>query len=455
MKQARLLWCGIVLMLPLIGSASSIEVPLKYRKHTENRQSFLPYGNLMIQPKTACPEGNWKLPELVGRQPLYALVQLGEKDRLVILDCRQATDAFYNRFYFDSDADGDLAEEKPYDGSFQGQGYYYANFPSVDTSIERGGSSLPYRFQPSCYFFPGAVQFGAALQSPLEDGMSEDELQRLQFRLSVECSYFGELSIGDKKYQVCLGDSNGNGAFNDAFSESILGPSEEPVRRIYGQGDQFYLVPADQDLTYYDGMVCGNRLFLDGQLYDVDISTPKSRMVLTPTTYTLTAVSLPYAPRKLVLYTKAGDSIMAREPGKVIRVPAGTYRLASYQLYEKDKQGDTWRIEAWASTDTSFVDIAEGLPVALAFGEPYKPVANVPSSSREVFEKGDADAVSIDFEIFGRVGEIVTDLERVSGSRTDVPMATSQGNSNLPKEPTYKIIRLDGELVAQGSFSYG
>jgi hypothetical protein len=63
--------------------------------------------------------------------------------------------------------------------------------------------------------------------------------------------------------------------------------------------------------------------------------------------------------------------------------------------------------------------------------------------------------VRIGFIVEGAGKERLADLSRVSGDRTRIELSTSNRFLNRPKEPTYKIVQPDGQIVAQGSFEYG
>jgi hypothetical protein len=88
----------------------------------------------------------------------------------------------------------------------------------------------------------------------------------------------------------------------------------------------------------------------------------------------------------------------------------------------------------------------------LKLGEPYVPVVEVPESAKQDLREGSTQ-VKLAFRVEGSGKEGLAELRRISGSRTRIPL--SREDRNRPKEPTYTIVKTDGEIVAQGSFEYG
>jgi len=144
----------------------------------------------------------------------------------------------------------------------------------------------------------------------------------------------------------------------------------------------------------------------------------------------------------------ANHCLMAYQPGKEIKVPAGKYRLYNYQIFKKDKQGDLWRLKATATTETPFLTVDGKGKLVVELGEPYVPVV-------EVRVRENRSRASIGFDVEGRGKEFVTDLSHISGDQTQIPLSEEEDLNHRPKEPTYKIVKTDGEVVSQGSFRYG
>jgi hypothetical protein len=437
---------AFVFMWCLVFSAYAIDVPLTYQHHPDEQRQFYPYGGTSPNLKLERPAGEWKLPELKGKQPLYGLVEWGAKKRLLVLARQNEEDEFYNRLYFDSNANGDLIDDAAVDGKTEHSNgdYTYVSFPAVDTTAEIDGKALQYSFraQANCWRLS---EFKKTTLTP------ENIRNFFNFYIRVNCSYAGTFTLGEKTYHLALGDSNGNARFNDKLSRDpkMHFMEQDPV---YLPGDQLYL-STEANLGYQDGSVLGDLLLLQGKLYELAINIPEGRMTLTETKSPLTTAKLPAETERLTIYTDDGaHAVMMYQPEMKVRVPAGKYRLASYQLQRKDKQGDLWLLDAMATGQTTEKKVGTGRQTKLEYGEPYRPTVFVPEWSRQNL-KGGNNQVDLNFTVVGAGKEVVTDLAHVSGGKTKIALAKQ--NKSRPKEPTYKIVAKGGTVAAQGSFEYG
>jgi hypothetical protein len=139
-------------------------------------------------------------------------------------------------------------------------------------------------------------------------------------------------------------------------------------------------------------------------------------------------------------------------PSKKIMVPLGKYRLYKYQALKKDEQGDLWRLLAWATTESPFITVERSGDTVLEYGEPYHAIVNV------VKPRGGSSRPLIALMIFaveGKGKETLRDLSHISGDKTQIPLSKEKDLGHRPKEPTYKIVKADGEVITQGSFEYG
>ena len=447
--------CVLLLFCVLGSLAFAIDVPIKYCLHKGETEEFQPYGGREFNKMTSCPEGKWKLPELKSKQPVYAWVELGEKKRLLILDCKSPNSAFYDLIYFDNNGNSDLTDEKAWEGQAVGQAQFYnGNFPALDTAIQIGNSSLPYRFSVQCYYYAPDPR---VTRNVIKDGLPAEEFQgNLRFRLSAQCYYAGDFTLEGKRYKFMLGDSNGNGRFNDRADPMTSGDPNAEFQTFYGNCDDLYLTGYGDKFDYTDQVDLGDLMHLDGKVFRVSISTPDAKTILAPTTDTLISVKLSQPTKQLTIYTEdKSHCLMAYGADKEIKVPAGKYHLLAYRLLKKDPEGDTWRLGANSTTLSPWVN-ADGKSEALIpFGEPITPVVRIPDWSRQQVESGTGKMVNLELELTGVGKEIVNDLTRVSGSRTKIRLSSAMGRNNMPKEPTFKIVKTDGEVVASGSFEYG
>jgi hypothetical protein len=428
------------------ATAGAIEVDLKYEKYgEEDSDSFHPQGYFRLKASAKVPAGDWKLPKFTAKHPLYALQEFGDAKRLFALDRAKPNDSFYNRLYFDANGNGDLTDDpviKP-PSAEEGEGVNIrtnnAEFPPVDTTLKVGGKDLPYTFRVVVY-----------LHMSSEEDLTEKNLEEgIGFYFLTSCCYSGGFELAGQKYKFILNDSNANGRFGDVAAVKIE-PGGDPGDALYANGDRFYIIDGDR-FQYRDSCSMGNLLHLKDGTYRVAIDAAAKKMSLTPVSEGLVTVKLPMPVDRLCLSSEDGrHGVMTFKAGDRLRIPAGSYRLIDYQVTRKEDVGDVWLIQAQGTRETPYVKVDEGGTFPL--GEPYSAMASVPEQVYRSFREGqDLRSVPLYFRIEGCAHEVVDDLMRISGKKTKIPMS----GDYRPKEPTYKIAKANGELIAEGSFRYG
>jgi hypothetical protein len=435
---------AIFLGVCLTTAALAIDVPLKYQKHPAESEDFYPYGSNGFTVTLKKPPGDWTFPILVSEKALYTFVKIGDAERLFVLDKQKEDAKFYDRIYFDSNGNNDLTDDPVLDGTIRfGSNNQYCNveFPAVDTKIEIDGQSLPFSFNPRIFAY--------MLEQLAKSEFDEKSVSRsINFMVNLNCSYTGEFQIGNQKYSVILGDSDCNGRFSDRFSVYKFKKPPPGRMRVFGQGDGFYITTGNK-IKVYDVLTLGDMLLVKDKLFKVSISTAEGKMTLTPISDNLIPLQLASDAERLSLYSEdEKHCLMAFQPVKKIKIPAGKYRLFNYQILKKDKQGDLWRLNAAATTESPWVTVEGKGKSVVEFGEPYMPLV-------EVRVRENTSRASIGFDIEGKAKEFVTDLSHISGELTQIPLSEEENLDHRPKEPTYKIVKTDGEVVTQGSFRYG
>src|SRR5512137_1656375 len=93
---------GFLCMSFLAADGSALEVELKFDRYpdqTTDEDFFRPADFHFLDKSMTPPEGKWKLPQLKSKAPSFALAELGDGKRLLILDRREGKDPFYNLLY--------------------------------------------------------------------------------------------------------------------------------------------------------------------------------------------------------------------------------------------------------------------------------------------------------------------------------------------------------------------
>lgn len=458
MKRMRVV-AGFGLYLSLCcvwATAQVIDLPLKFEHYSDRgeKEQFRPHGYARLDLQYSAPKGEWKLPPLVSARPVFAWVRIGEEQKLLVVDKSGRKSKFFDRAYFDANGNGDLTDDPVLRGKeivaderdfFQ---YFSVRFFGLDTTVVIDGVSLPYSFTVSIgYYSEESVSWWTWFKGFFST-TRRWEKYRLYGGLNPFCMYRADLEINDASYHIYLSDTNVNGHFND-LRESR---KEEwgSHTRLSATGDGFYLIPATEELTYYDRNYLERYLHFADALYEVEVLTAEQRLVLTPVEELAARIELPVAPSRIVL---AGEDVgvMSCLPGTTILAPPGTYRLLEYVLFRDEPSGARWRLCAAGTGDGAEIMATSDEATALMFGEPYRPSVQVSEWSRKEFASGQ-DFVELRLSIFGSGSEVVAGLECVDARETSsIPMA----DGGLPRKATYRIVKPDGEVAAQGTFEYG
>ena len=262
----------------------------------------------------------------------------------------------------------------------------------------------------------------------------------------------GEFELGGEQYRFLIGDGNGNGSFSDLMHlrEDMQYSEEYPITPA---GDQIYLSRSAKP-SHTDRLGLGNLLVVGRHAYDVKVDTAARRLTLAPTEAELVPLKLAAAPERMEMCSRDFEhGVMMIDPGEVVKVPAGEYRMLGYTLRRTGEMDDEWILTAGATVKTPFVTLDGDGEAILEFGEPFVPLARVSEYNRKRLEREDLDEVSVDFDVEGRAKELLKSLSRVSGRKSAFPMSRSK--TNMPQEPTYTVYKSTGEMAAQGQFEYG
>lgn len=442
--RRKLLLSGIfALFLCLSSGAFGLDVPLKYEKAPSNPKVFSPSGHGYCSLSPIKPPGDWKIPPLRSKEPLYGLVKLGDSDHLLIMDSLNADDDKYSRMLIDCNGNGDLNDDPPIDGKIQernnpGNNYYYIEYPSVDMKIKIDGALVSYCITP---------YFAAKLKRD-DDSLGEP----YGFSFSVYCTYTGTFKIDKSQYSIRLVDVNGNGRFNDP-PKFMNNPNFTKHYGITPRGDVIFISNGNK-VDYFDNQYLGDLLFIKDKLYDVKVDLAGGKMILTEVKKGLSKLKLPVTPEYFSIYTvDGGHFLTAYQPsGNIVNVPVGNYKLMGYQILRKDEQGDLWCIDAVSTAESQAFSVSAQGMATLNFGEPFTPSVFLPYGFNT---QSNLNNIPLIFNIEGKGKEVIINMNRRQGAATKIPLSKKRGYENRPQEPTYTIIKPDGEIISQGAFEYG
>lgn len=440
------------LVLPLLASAQAgLELPLTFEKSAD-AEDQTPWGSAYVTIESARPEGLGGVPEFRSAKPYFGTLPLGDDEFLFALDASEEGSTRYDIVYFDRDRDGDLTDDPVLEGEIieiaEANVWFVQFEEAISVEYELDGVVLPYELEVSLQ-----GQDLAKLFENLPEGFDASELMAfagVHVRFETGCFYAATVSLGDLEYRLRLGDSDCDGRFGET---AYVDDEVQYVGDVfYAQGDSFWLTRAGE-FTWEDSVLFGDHLVVGGAVFHVDVSTTGRKLTLLPLSEGLSPLELAYEPERLVVHTKGFEhTVMMIDPGEVVRLPAGEYRLISYTMLRTGEEGDRWRIGAQGTKSSPFVAAGDG--AKLLFGDPYTASARMPDWYRcQIEEDEDALAVRLDFAIRGSGAESVSQLDWVGGSPSSCPM--SEEDETQPLEPTYTIVEKTGEQVAKSSFEYG
>jgi len=409
-------------------------------------EPFRPTGFYVDHDISSVPPAGVTFPKTTCNEPLYDVFLFGAAKWHVMLDKSSPGEAFYNRFYVDTDCDNDLAGEKPLEAKVeQGGGYFHASAYAKLNVSEKDGQSRPY-----------TISLYLSYRAP---GLFESAMRYLSGQpakptlvVQSQCAYFGMLNFNGADYRLWLNDSNFDGRFTDdtvPAGDHLFIERNEPVSGLPRDSlTELTLELADVPLA--------PRIGIGDTLFDVTLDLNASKLTFAPVPESSDAAKLQLPPDVATLSLQGRQPLAWYHPAPAIGVPPGSYQVASYRIVRHDPQGDLWRI---SYPDTSSDDsqakggawrnlqLAAGDVKPLAFGEPVRAAVKMEDSISGFF----SNTASFTFETRGVSGELITISHE--GERTKFPL--SQNNRERPAEPAVKAVKADGEVVWQGVFRYG
>ncbi len=442
MNPRRMAWFVAIAAGVAFSTAHAIEAPLKFEETNAEAFHLDQYFGL----QTTAPPGNWKLPVWKSKEPVYCTVRLGSPrtEYLVALDRQKPDDAFFSRLYFDANGNHDLTDDPPLDGEIKtDRNWTSTKFSAVSLNVDVNGHALPYRFVPE------VKSYNAGMVVRFLEYVLGDRGDGPVLRVKTDCFYSAALKLGNDEYEVALLDSNGNGCFGDPM---VLRRARGTVR-VFSDGDEASIVRkgARPPETLYP---LGQWLVIKDTLYKVALDIPGGKLDLIPRAEPTGRLKLTSAFQEMGFSdTMGSQGVTVIDPAESIPFPVGTYALCDYQMTRNDEQGDQWILSGAGNASTPGMKIEADKEASMAFGEPFTTEIKVVGNAiRGGFLFSSAYAM-LEFETLGAARESVSEIRRVSGDKTKIPL--SDRDHNRPREPGFKVLTADGEVVAQGQFRYG
>lgn len=299
--------------------------------HTSDRaQDIIGGSSQFNRPEQQAPT-DVKLPELSTNAPKFIKWKTTmdpQGFRWVVFD-KKHQHGSYDILYMDSDGDGQLDDEKRYEGRTEDQ--YRVEFGGVPVYFESDDGPVTYHLNLQFY--------------------SYDELSTYVYAYTG-CWYEGRVNIGGKTQRCVLVDYNCNGAFDDKADNFncdriLIGPEE----------------------NYMTGWV-GNFLEVDNSLYRLSIA--KDGAFLELTSASDVAYGTVTMPESITSFSAGGMNGMFErtvENGKVT-LPLGQYRIYAWEIARKDDKNVVWVLSGSGFPQGQSFTVAEDAAVMMDIGEP-------------------------------------------------------------------------------------
>lgn len=355
-------------------AAFAMEIPLEYVKDGEDENFYYRQGLIDGWFSNAAPSGDWKLPLFKSKKPLYAFLNLGDRQHLMVLDVEKRGLKISTTLHVDYNGNRDLTDDNPVVGPSRGwESIFFGSNNSfisnpLDFTVMEKGVSRPY-----------CLKLELLVKNLGRKGFVP------AFRWIPHCRYRAVITAG-RKYTIILADNNHNARFGD---QTIYESPQNSLAFLLqnSQGDYFYL--SDNDAINYREQLPLNEIFvLENKTYRLSLDFAARKLILSEIVNDLAPLKLAMIPDRLsLLDINNKRNVNVYYPSDLtIMLPAGNYRLDSYRISRKDDNGNLWCLTS-GSGKFPTVTVAEGKSPSLVFGEPYLVNAEI-LTSRQMFSRG-------------------------------------------------------------------
>ena len=385
---------------------------LKLEEITDFDQSFVGMGRSFARKERTRPSQLKGTPEGLSGSASYFAADLGKRKLLMAMASVDPP-----KLYADTDFDGDLSDEKAFEGKIP-----KAN-PKGSSSRRR---QTIFQFGP----IPLAGQEG-------EKGQGMKMVVRWYsggsyvYLFPTVCRT-GKVRLGESSCKVVLIDGDLDGRYNSVFAG--MSPSGQRTPR-----PDYLGIDLDQDGEFTNsGMDRWERLPLtkmievDGRYYNLTASPDGAELRIAKATPKMGTLEMRDRDLQVLVMCDSGYLCIRGSKGRM-NIPVGQYRAVYGLLSHTDKKGANWtlRCRAGMGNLTNF-EIGEGQVLKFNAGAPL-------SLKADVQKRG--STVTIGFSAVGQAGENYAGGAQKDGKR-------------LPP-PKLKILDEKGEVLSQGAFEYG
>lgn len=414
MKRTMLALASLLLAAVGGQALADVVVPLERTPLSARRTAVFWAARYLRFQSGRAPSNVTKSPPTTGTA-YYATTNLGGKPTIMLLDL-----AATPKLYVDTDHDGDLAEEKPFEGKGSGgsgslMGALVGNnsrqtfsFPALTIDLKNPDAVCEVSLQ------------NAGINGPTRYLLMQPAIVRA-----------GRAEIGGKTRQVQVMDANYDGRYDDAFS-----PVASNNRDAYAWDALF--VDADGDgrvmsasLSSGEAMPLPQIVSLGGSWYGIKVAPDGSSVTFTPTQPPMGRLSVGSGQAELDMFSDSGFHHLTKSADGW-QLPAGSYQTTSLKLVD-DVNGTLWTMGAsWPAGKLRSFSVKADETASIPVGPPL--ISTLSFS-------GNSTMQSIGFGLKGGGGESYS--------------AGAERRGVMQPAPAFVILDQNGKKLASGSFQYG
>ncbi len=244
-------------------------------------------------------------------------------DSWIILDKSEGA-SDYDLLYIDTNLDGSLADEQP-----------------IHSKPNTGTPGILFE-RPAP---PGAGHWGPVkIERPSKEGpqpfhlvISYQMMGEGKMGLSIrDCARReGVIDMGGRRRFIKLIDNDADGRFNTPSTDEMA-------------GDYIVIYDADNRVQNLDRRFLGRLLDFEGLMYEMTIAPDGSQISLKPAKHiAMGTIDLPPGVYGFSVYGPMGHFERMTEGERTAQVPAGRYRIRTYDIRAEEKDGWYWTIIAF------------------------------------------------------------------------------------------------------------
>jgi len=379
---------------------------LEYVRTAENS----PIAHMMMQQQRTTvvrPPELRKAPADAPSAPVYFVLQAGDRD-IHGVAYRSTVGTQKVKLYLDTDGDGLLSDEIEY----------------VGTRLNQKKAGITYEFGPVL------TQHGES--APREEAI---RMQCTNGQLLMFYPAFyreGRIILNGRPHRIAVVDYDLDGRYNRVFVPS--------AKEIHKPECDAFAIDLNGDSKFHAGKPGGSEIMpfsrmvkVDEDYYSVHVTDDGGIIEFRQAKPSFGELNVGVDGVDLGLWSDAAHQRL-RGLGSKWRIPAGTYRVMSLELTEKDSAGNLWafKTDKAGQDETGLFKVRPDEATSLRIGPPFK---------IKTFMDRSGPNVLIGFDLEGQAGELYAPGAKVNGKTVS--------------EPEFKIINGAGSVVGSGHFKYG